>query len=813
MVMEGSSRSEVTRNETSDENSPLLVREAETDLQLEQELEEDIQSEVQSKYDELSKELFPSFSRKRFYFACGLGIVALIVLHLFFLQRTSWSRDFRRWYGLHLTGSDVKRNYLRYSGIGNKTELKIMQLDIENWFKNFTKLNERSSTNLLSSDNLELTDYIQSNFKKFEFETSIYSYQEPNLQKPINSSIHLIDLKSKNNNKLIYNANLFEIDFETPAYHGFGKSGNITGDYIFANYGTNKDFQLLLNSNFTIKNKIVILKSNLTSPISIAEKVSLAESYGAIGVINYVCPLSTLSPANLNLFSMAIPRGTLNNPYSSKIPTIPAIPISYKSIKPILDTLLHETDPLENWEYYPVLKSNTFKINMAINFENSSSRTLTNIIGKLPGIFQDGYIVIGANRDSLVSSSGLSNHVILLEIMRNFQRLLHLGWKPLRTIKFVSWDGTENGLLGSLKFTNDSNLINNQPVVGYINIDSSCVTGKKFEVNANPLTHHLIKFNSEYIPLPKSLFDDASSLEKDNFSNLHEYWLKQDNLTINDHLGIPIKDSDSLIFQDDLAAPIINLKFSNDPRRDGSVYVPNSNLYSYDWMMKTNLDPQYHLHALLIRLIGLLTISLSEREMVDYRTKPYFKQILNYYQDFIDSNKKVFNQWKNMTVPTNLVSNWQIYQDLNLENPEIIRFSGLINQLRDLINLDIKSSQINDEYNVQVQQDLQTDFSWYKYPSKLVKYAQFKVANYQLLHMEREMKLSNKDIQYLEYETTTLDHIIYGLPHCLVLNVTTTRDCIKWSTFTNLYQSANSKDFEATVKWIVVTYEKLRKFL
>lgn len=802
-------RQETTRDDGSEELSPLLARDFETELERERELENDIQSEVQSKYDELSRELFPRFSRKRFYLACGLGIVALIVLHLFFLQRTSWSRDFRRWYGLHLTGSDVKRNYLRYSGIGNTTESKTIQLDIDNWFSNFTKLNDKSSTNLLSQDNLELTNYIQSHFKQFGFETESYNYDVPHLRKPVNSSIQLI-----NKNKKVYNAKLLENDFETPAYHGFGSSGNATGEYIHVNFGHIEDYQRLFEANFSIKHKIVILKSELDSQITLAEKVLLAESYGAIGVINYICPSSTLSPANSDLFSLAIPRGTLNGPYTEKIPKIPTIPISYKSIIPILQTLVDKkNNPFENWDYYPAITSDKFQIKMDINFnDDDEPRTLTNIVGTLPGIFQDGCIVIGANRDSLVSSSGSSNHVVLLEIMKNYQRLIHLGWKPLRTIKFISWDGTEDGLLGSLKFINDTNL-NNQPIVGYINIDSNCVTGRRFEVDANPLTHHLIRFNSKYIPLPKSLYSDEVVMERELFSTLHHYWLKQDNLTINDHLGIPIETSDSLIFQDKLAAPIINLKFSNDPKRDGSVFVPNSNLYSHEWLMKTNMDPQYYLHALLVRLVGLLGICLSEREMVDYRTNPYFEQIDTYFEDFIGTNKALLNKWHNRTVPTNLVTNWQIHQDLNLNNPEIIRFSSLIYQLKQLIKLDIKSSAINDKYNLQVQQDLQTDFPWYKYPSKLVKYAQFKVANYQLLHMERELKLSHKDIQYLNYESTTMDHIVYGLPDCLKLNITTAQECVKWSTFTNLYQAAHDKDFESTVKWLVITYEKLRKFL
>lgn len=782
--MESSSRAEAATVEH-DETTPLLNAEQETN---------DHQS-IQSKYDKLAREIFPRFSRTRFYVACGLGLVALLVLHLFFLQRTSWSRDYRRWYGLHLTGSDIKRNYLRYSGIGNTTESNQNKVEIESWFDDFGKIYSQSTTNALSSDNGDLTKYIQSKFNEFGFETTLYDYEVPELKSPVESSIKLYDA-----NGLVYTAKLLEGDYLTPAYHGFGVSGNITSEYIFVNHGLKRDYQDLLASNFDIKGKIVILKSELDSQISLADKVYLAESYGAIGVINFLSPYAALSNSNLNLFSLAVPRDTLNGAYT-KPPTIPTIPISYKSIKPILETLKHEKKVFENWDYYPYIDK--FKIDLITRFDDSSnSKELTNIVGTLPGIFKDGVIVIGANRDSLVSSTSSSNHVILLEIMRNYQRLIKLGWKPLRTIRFVSWDGTENGLLGSSRFANSTIL--NQRVAAYLNIDSDCVTGSRFKVDANPLTHHLIKFNSRYIPLPHD--------NGEEYTTLHRYWSRQDNLTINDYLGISIKSSDSFIFQDSLAAPIINMKFANDYRRDKSVFVPNSNLYSQDWMVKTNMDPEYHFHSLLIRLIGLLGICLSEREMVDYKTHLYFNRIQDYFDDFSETNKMILRHWGNSTVPTNLVSNWQIYQDMNLENSEFVPFSALVKQTKKLIRLVKKASSKYDKYNTEVQQGLQTDFPWYKYPAKLLKYAQFKVANYQLLHFEQEFKLSPKDVQYLDYDSTISDHVIYGLPNCVNLNITST-ECVKWSTFTNLYQSTYDKDFAATVKWLVIAYEKLRKFL
>lgn len=796
-----------------DETMPLLASQFDRE-QDEWELEMEVQSEVQSKYEELSRELFPKFSRKRFYFACGLGLVAMLILHLFFLQRTSWSRDMRRWYGLHLTASDVKRTYLRYSGIGNTIESKASVKNIENWINNFTEINSQSAVNLVADDNLQLTSYVESNFKKFGFQTKTYLYNLPNLQKPISSHIQLVDVST--NGEIVYDAKLREADFQTPAYHGFGANGSVCGGFIFVNFGTNDDYQLLLDEKFIIKDKIVIVKSSTNSNFTLSDKVAIAERYGALGLINYLAPPSTINSANSDLYSSAIPRSTIGDGiFNSKKTTIPVIPISYKSILPILNTLPENKAQFENWDYYPAAPKSKFHINMTAVFEEDSTRKLTNIVGTLPGIFQDGCIVIGSSRDSFTSSSPSSNHVVMLETMRIYQRLIKLGWKPLRTIHFVSWDASGNHLFGSQLLTNDSSSTVNikQPILGYINIDSDCVTGSKFEVDANPMLHHLVHDSSQYIPIPKSLVhDDNSANEQDGITTLHHYWLKQDNRTINDRLGLELRNSDSLIVQDRWSAPIINMKFANDPKRDASVYVPNSNLYSYDWLKKMNEDSQYYYHVLLIRLVGLLGITLSEREMVDYRVNTYFKLVEKYFEEFVDNNEDALMKWDNRTVPMYLLSNWQIYQELKFNDASSVPFESLVDELKKLLKRSVKSTKDVDIYNLQIQQELQRDVPWYKYPRKLVTFAQFKLANYNALRIEKGLKLNNKDIQYLNSDNYPVKHIIYGLPKCLNFDDLTANKCFKWTTLTNLYESVQANDFHSTIKWLVIMYEKLHAF-
>ena len=62
-----------------------------------------------------------------------------------------------------------------------------------------------------------------------------------------------------------------------------------------------------------------------------------------------------------------------------------------------------------------------------------------------PGHIKDEVVLIGCHRDAWVMGAAdpTSGTVSLREIVRGFGYLLRNGWKPLRTVLFVSWDAEE----------------------------------------------------------------------------------------------------------------------------------------------------------------------------------------------------------------------------------------------------------------------------------------------------------------------------------------------------------------------------------
>lgn len=834
------------QDQQNNENDPLLNAQSEErsyrSLSQGNEIEFNDNNDAESKYDEFKREL-KAFSKRRFWWFCSLGVIAIIIMHLSFLPRTSLSRDFRRWHGLHLTKSDVKRNYLLFSSIG-RTYNAVPNEDYINWWlSNFTTINHKSDVNLVGGDNVELVSYVESNFNKLGYETETFSYDVPELQKPISLSLRLLD---SNNGKVVYDAPLVEPSSNTPAYNGFGLNGTEVGGYIFVNEATNEDFQLLLKNNIDPKGKIVIARINTESSLSASEKLQIAQYYHASGIIIYNdLTFGQNNKKHDNLLQSAIQRDSVwfdcsTDLSAHNIPSIPSIPVSFKSIKPILDTLAlnPNNNAFKNWDYYPTTLSDSFSLEMSADFAAHSKRKLTNVIGSINGIIRDGEIVIGASRDSFTSSNPLSNHVILLEIMRNFQRLVKLGWKPLRNIKFISWDGSHNGLLGSKLLTNDTNSFNiKQPTLAYINIDGDAIMGSHFKVDANPMFNHILKKTSRFIPIPKSSthfkllpkrvqesfsgsedeIDEHNNNNGDDYTTLHSYWLKQDNISINNLVGELIKSSDASVFQNYLGTPVVNVKFENDPKRDSSVYIPNSNYYSYEWLTKRKIDNDFLLHGLLIRYLGLLTISLCEREVIDTRTVHYFKQINLQFKKFTEENESRLIDWSKRKIPQDLISKFKLFSEVKGDidsDTKSIKLSMLVRKFQSLANDLVGQALAFDIYNGKVAELWIEDFAWYKLLKKLKIFAQLKLANYRLLHFEKEFTLKPKDHLFLYGDADQKngpDHVIYGVPPFSVNETNAYFETrVDRSIFPHLYQATREDNFEMFVKWLAVTYEKLR---
>ncbi|KAK8438389.1 hypothetical protein ACI3LY_004933 [Candidozyma auris] len=768
------------------------------------------------------------FLRRRFWWFCIFGVLALIVLQLSFLPRTSVNRDFRRWHDLHLTKTDLKRIFLAQLKIGRPDDTGVTNEEhIAEWLRKFTTINSRHGAIVADGYHPELALFVDNEFAKMGFSTRSYEFDLPEgLKSPQSARIELLDSKSR---RVLYAANLEEkTDFDrfkhqvTPSFFPFTSAGSVTGEFVFVNGGSPKDFALLEENNISFKNKIALISSEATSEYSVTDRVDYALLQGCSAVLVFGSKDTPLVISR-NYKPADVPEPQIR------------LPASYRSVEPILEALGPATGNFTHWKVNPV--SNSLCLTVSSESYGHGARSKV-VIGSLKGVMNDAEIIIGASRDSLTSVNPNSGHAVMLEVMRAFQRLRKLGWKPLRTIKFISWDSSRSSQLGAKAALSDPKVFaENMPLLAYINLDGDVVTGSHFDVDSNPLTNHIIKQVASIVPFSKNSTayrrvtkpktegaqerdDGDDDDDDDDQTSLYRYWRKESGANINNVLGDAFIASDAGVFQFGADTPVINLKFSESKSHNESTYNPESDYYSYKWLRDEQIDPNFDLHGTLVRFLGLLILSLEEREVVDYRLEPYFEFAQERFALFREVMCETLKEWESEKVDTFILEKTSILKDIleKKKSPAIfnpgfwghtddeVTVGDVLNQFEELLKDASAQALIFDAYNHDVENLLTEDYPWYKMLKKVHIYAKFKVTNYKLLRIERDLAANEDDSDAVGSIVTR--HFMYESPSrkgaCL-----SNKDREQRGSFAGFFHAVENGDLEKLVELISVRYEHL----
>jgi N-acetylated-alpha-linked acidic dipeptidase len=95
-----------------------------------------------------------------------------------------------------------------------------------------------------------------------------------------------------------------------PVFHGYSASGNVTAQFVYANFGTYWDFEDLVNANVTMEGKIAIVKYGRNFR---GLKVKRAQELGMVGVLIYSDPQEDGEITEENGYE-AYPNGPARNP-------------------------------------------------------------------------------------------------------------------------------------------------------------------------------------------------------------------------------------------------------------------------------------------------------------------------------------------------------------------------------------------------------------------------------------------------------------------------------------------------------------------
>ena len=149
----------------------------------------------------------------------------------------------------------------------------------------------------LAGRNLSQALWTRERWSEFGVKSQIVDY-EAYLNYPLTHRLALLEEEtSKEEFKVKYECSLEEDVLEEdpttgasnriPTFHGYGASGNVTAQYVFANFGTYEDFEDLLNENIKLEGHIAVIKYGR---IFRGLKVKRAQQLGMVGVIMYTDP-------------------------------------------------------------------------------------------------------------------------------------------------------------------------------------------------------------------------------------------------------------------------------------------------------------------------------------------------------------------------------------------------------------------------------------------------------------------------------------------------------------------------------------------
>jgi carboxypeptidase Q len=125
-------------------------------------------------------------------------------------------------------------------------------------------------------------------------------------------------------------------------------------------------------------------------------------------------------------------------------------------------------------------EGNRLELWTRVELEDAAGHESYNVIGEIPGSdLPDEYVVIGAHLDSWGLGTGANdngcNVAMMIDLARQMKRL---GIQPRRTIRFVLWNGEEQGLHGSWRYAEQHrDELDDHVMAGSIDIGSGRITG------------------------------------------------------------------------------------------------------------------------------------------------------------------------------------------------------------------------------------------------------------------------------------------------------------------------------------------------
>ncbi|HEV8211507.1 MAG TPA: transferrin receptor-like dimerization domain-containing protein [Vicinamibacterales bacterium] len=502
---------------------------------------------------------------------------------------------------------------------------------------------------------IKLADYVGDQFKQIGIESTKYEYSVL-LPWPKQRRIDIVapdQVRLDVEEEKIRGDQWADKPGILPAYNAYSPSGDVTGEIVYVNFGIPADYETLDKLGISVRGKIVLARYG-GSWRGIKPKV--AAEHGAIACIIYSDPhedgyfQGDVYPDGPFRGWGMIQRGSVmdmprypGDPSTpgrpskagveriamDKIETfapIPVQPMSYRDGVELLKRLKGPVAP-EAWRgALPVtyrIGPGPARVHMNLQMDYAQRR-LINVVGKVTGaVAPDEWIIVGSHRDAWTfgASDSVSGHVSMMAVARAMSEMMKKGWKPRRSVLFISWDGEEQGLLGSTEWVEDLATELRAKTAVYVNRDAGA-GGLDFSGSA---VHSLTPFVHE---LAKSFQPDGST------KTLYDGWLERvreqskapdGQMWKAPPVGALGSGSDYTAFLDHVG--IASLDFGLNGRGgDGSYH----STYDNPTWFKKYIDPQFTFSVLAAQVTGVALLRLADADVLPFDYETYGRQIFEY---------------------------------------------------------------------------------------------------------------------------------------------------------------------------------------
>lgn len=436
---------------------------------------------------------------------------------------------------------------------------------------------------------------------------------------------------------------------QTMVFHGHSKSGDVRGPLVYANYGSREDFKRLERTGVDLKGKIALVRY-YGSQGDRALKVKAAELAGCSGCIIYSDPADDgfrkgkAWPDGRFMPSTGVQRGAVSlmswvvgdvlSPGFASLPgekrrdskdnnpgltNIPSIPLAWRDAQKLLRAIQgHGEKVPEDWvggvpdvDEWWTGDHNSPIVHLKNEQDEVERQPIYNVLGKITGFEQpDKSIIVGNHRDAWCfgAADPGSGTAVFLEVVRIFGDLKELGWRPMRTIEFSSWDGEEYNLIGSTEHVEARMEDLRRNGFAYLNVDVG-VVGDEFEAAACPL------FEQALLRVLDRTSDPVQN------RTLRSLWDEKKSALQGLGAG-----SDYVAFQDMAGVSSIDIGFR------GSPYPYHSCYDNFEWM-RTYGDPDFEYHKTIAQVWALLILEMADRLVLPLDFEIYSRAVKSYIVD------------------------------------------------------------------------------------------------------------------------------------------------------------------------------------